>query len=72
MIFIIKFKTKFQQDEEAPRETRSGRKFDFKQKSGELKSILKIQVERLDDSGFGDSFVVSNFIIKVLESVLIS
>ena len=46
-------------------ERRSRKKFDFKAKSGELKSILKKQNERMNDSGFGDCFVVSTLTFQV-------
>ena len=40
----------------------SRKKFQFRSKSGgEVKSILKKREETLNDSGLGDSFVVSSF-----------
>ena len=46
-------------------ERRSQKKFDFKAKSGELKSMLKKRNERMNNSGLGDSFVVSTLTFQV-------
>ena len=53
-------KNYFWQDEEVNNGGSSRKKFQFRSKSGgEVKSILKKREERLNDSGLGDSFVVS-------------
>ena len=44
----------------------SRKKFQFSSRSGgEVKGILKKREERLNDSGLGDSFVVSLFTFKI-------
>ena len=52
----------FGQDEEVKNVGSSRKKFQFSFRSGgEAKGILKKREERLNDSGLGDSFVVSLF-----------